>query len=123
MGSYPTPCASNNVIVEKCQGLAFLIIPKHPQRRFLTTPSWRIELEAFPSYAGFRPGINPWTFPGLKHGVCSGLMLSRTLHLIQKDGAWRRRRIDKSEKPDSHSQRNDLGFLRRSLPLRNLCDV
>jgi hypothetical protein len=37
--------------------------------------------------------INPSTLPGLKPGVCSGLILSGALHPVLKDGVWRRRSI------------------------------
>jgi len=37
--------------------------------------------------------INPSTFPGLKPGVCSGLILSGAFHSTLKDGVWRRRSI------------------------------
>jgi len=49
----------------------------------------------------FRPAmhrqmeINPSTFISLKPGVCSGLILSDTLHSVLKDGVWRRRNIDR----------------------------
>ena len=37
--------------------------------------------------------INPSTFPGLKPGVCSGLILSGAFDPVLKDGVWRRRSI------------------------------
>jgi hypothetical protein len=37
--------------------------------------------------------INPSTFPGLKPGVCSELILSGAFHSILKDGVWRCRSI------------------------------
>ncbi len=39
--------------------------------------------------------INPSTFPGLKPGVCSGLILSGAFDPAQKDWVWRRRSIKK----------------------------
>ena len=39
--------------------------------------------------------INPSTFPGLKPGVCSGLILSGAFDPVLKDGVWRRRSIKK----------------------------
>ena len=39
------------------------------------------------------------------------------------DGAWHRRSINKNEKTDLNSQRNDLGFLGKSLPLWTICDA
>ena len=39
--------------------------------------------------------INPSTFPGLKPGVCSGLILSGAFHPVLKDAVWRRRSINK----------------------------
>jgi hypothetical protein len=50
--------------------------------------------------------INPSTFPGLKSGICSGLILSGALHPvlalypILKDGVWRRRSINIAGKTD-----------------------
>ena len=38
--------------------------------------------------------INPSTFPGLKPGVCSGLILSGAFDPILKGGVWRRRSIN-----------------------------
>jgi hypothetical protein len=38
--------------------------------------------------------INPSTFPGLKPGVCLGLILSGAFHSVLKDGVWRRRSIN-----------------------------
>jgi 4-hydroxybenzoyl-CoA reductase subunit beta len=40
--------------------------------------------------------INPSAFPGLKPGVCSGLILSGASDHISKDGDWRRRSIKKA---------------------------
>jgi len=39
--------------------------------------------------------INPSTFPGLKLGVCSGLILRGIFDPVLKDGVWRRRSIKK----------------------------
>ena len=44
--------------------------------------------------------INPSTFPGLKPGICSGLILSSALHPVFKDGVWRRRSINIAGKTD-----------------------
>ena len=38
--------------------------------------------------------INPSTFPGLKPGIRSGLILSSALHPVVKDGVWHRRSIN-----------------------------
>jgi hypothetical protein len=37
--------------------------------------------------------INPSTIPGLKPGVCSGLILSGAFNPVLKAGVWRRRSI------------------------------
>jgi hypothetical protein len=39
--------------------------------------------------------INPSTIPGLKPGVCSGLILSGAFYPVLKAGVWRRRSIKK----------------------------
>ena len=41
-----------------------------------------------------RHEINPSTIPGLKPGVCSGLILSGALYPVLKAGVWRRRSIN-----------------------------
>jgi hypothetical protein len=39
--------------------------------------------------------INPSTIPGLKPGICSGLILSGAFYPVLKAGVWRRRSIKK----------------------------
>jgi len=49
--------------------------------------------------------INPSTFPGLKPGVCSGLILSGAFDPVLKDGVWRRRSIKKAIRNDEADPR------------------
>jgi hypothetical protein len=44
--------------------------------------------------------INPSTFPRLKPGVCSGLILSGAFISALKGGVWRRRSINSEGEPE-----------------------